>query len=61
MLIHILQVETIGDAYMIVSGVPEKTEKHASEVAEFSMVMIEQAAHVLSPVTKEPIQVHVQY
>lgn len=35
-----LQVETIGDAYMIVSGVPERSHYHAEHVADLALDMI---------------------
>ena len=53
----VLQVETIGDAYMIVSGVPETTAVHAQLVANFAMDMVEEAGLVKSPATSLPLQV----
>ena len=52
-----LQVETIGDAYMIVSGVPEVCVDHACNVADFSLAMVAAARQVLSPATGKPLQV----
>lgn len=54
-------METIGDAYMIVSGVPIKTTTHAQPVARFAMDMFDEAANVLSPATGKPLQVHMQF
>ncbi|GFS24109.1 guanylate cyclase soluble subunit beta-2 [Elysia marginata] len=54
-----LQVETIGDAYMIVSGVPETTQVHAQLVANFAMDMVEEAELVKSPATSLPLQIRV--
>lgn len=34
------QVETIGDAYMIVGGVPKKADTHALNIAEMSFSML---------------------
>ena len=34
------QVETIGDAYMVVGGVPQRSESHALEVAEMAFDML---------------------
>lgn len=50
-------METIGDAYMIVSGVPTKTARHAQPVADFAMEIVEEASKVNSPITGKPIQV----
>ncbi|CAG5136593.1 unnamed protein product, partial [Candidula unifasciata] len=55
----VYKVETIGDAYMVVSGVPDITDKHAQLVANFAMDMINQAAYVLSPDTGQPLQIRV--
>lgn len=53
----IVKVETIGDAYMVVSGAPEISETHAQKVSNFAMDMVEEAANVPSPATGLPIQV----
>ena len=36
----IFLVETIGDAYMVASGVPEKTNHHASELAKMALDLL---------------------
>lgn len=53
----ILQVETIGDAYMVVGGVPIPVSSHAQRVANFALGMIMAAKEVTNPVTNGPIQV----
>ncbi|XP_045165881.1 guanylate cyclase soluble subunit beta-2-like isoform X5 [Mercenaria mercenaria] len=55
----VYKVETIGDAYMVVSGVPIKTTAHAQPVANFSMDMVAEAAKVMSPATGKPLQIRV--
>lgn len=50
-------METIGDAYMVVGGVPVPVESHAQRVANFALGMRISAEEVMNPVTGEPIQV----
>ena len=50
-------METIGDAYMAVTGVPEAQEDHAERMADFAMDMLEEAMTVKSPDTGLPLQV----
>ena len=56
-LFGVSQVETIGDAYMVVGGVPIPVSSHAERVANFALGMILAAREVINPVTGEPIQV----
>lgn len=51
------QVETIGDAYMVVGGVPIPMSSHTERVANFALGMIIAAKEVTNPVTDGPIQV----
>ncbi len=42
-----VQVETIGDAYMVVSGVPVRNGKrHAAEVANCSLELLSSVTHL---------------
>lgn len=54
-----LKVETIGDAYMVVGGVPVPTITHAHRVANFALGMRIAAREVINPVTGKPIQVRI--
>lgn len=56
-LMMFFQVETIGDAYMVVGGVPIPVSSHAERVANFALGMIMAAREVINPVTGGPIQV----
>ncbi|RUS91248.1 hypothetical protein EGW08_000960, partial [Elysia chlorotica] len=55
----VYKVETIGDAYMVVSGVPEVTTTHAQNVADFALTMTRLARSVLTPDSGKPIKIRV--
>lgn len=50
-------METIGDAYMVVGGVPIPKDTHAERVANFALGMRIAAREVKNPITGQPIQV----
>ena len=37
----VYKVETIGDAYMVAGGVPERTKLHAANVCTFALELLE--------------------
>ena len=51
------QVETIGDAYMVVGGLPIPVASHAARTANQALGMMVLSKEVMSPVTREPIGV----
>uniref|UniRef100_H3AE67 guanylate cyclase n=1 Tax=Latimeria chalumnae TaxID=7897 RepID=H3AE67_LATCH len=54
----VYKVETIGDAYMVVSGLPERNgEKHADEIAKMSLDLVAAVRQVAIPhMPKERLQ-----
>ncbi|XP_034145798.1 LOW QUALITY PROTEIN: guanylate cyclase soluble subunit beta-2 [Esox lucius] len=52
----VYKVETIGDAYMVVGGVPIPADSHAERVANFALGMHIAARKVSNPVTGQRIQ-----
>ncbi|KAF5898499.1 guanylate cyclase soluble subunit beta-2-like, partial [Clarias magur] len=56
---NVYKVETIGDAYMVVGGVPIPVSSHTERVANFALGMIIAAKEVTNPVTGGPIQIRV--
>ncbi|XP_045552669.1 guanylate cyclase soluble subunit beta-2-like [Salmo salar] len=55
----VYKVETIGDAYMVVGGVPIPADSHAERVANFALAMRIAAREVTNPITGQPIQIRV--
>ncbi|MBN3303503.1 GCYB2 cyclase, partial [Amia calva] len=55
----VYKVETIGDAYMVVGGVPIPADNHAERVANFALGMRIASREVTNPVTGHPIQIRV--
>ncbi|XP_075707173.1 guanylate cyclase soluble subunit beta-2-like [Rhinoderma darwinii] len=55
----VYKVETIGDAYMVVGGVPVPVETHVQRVANFALGMRMAAKEVINPITGNPIQIRV--
>ena len=50
-------METIGDAYMVVGGLPTSCEDHADKVANMACSMLDAVTQVHSPVDAQPIKV----
>ncbi|XP_072367934.1 soluble guanylate cyclase 88E-like isoform X12 [Scyliorhinus torazame] len=55
----LIQVETIGDAYMVVAGVPEKTKYHAHNICDMALDMVRSIGHLKDPSTGSNIQIRV--
>lgn len=56
---NVYKVETIGDAYMVVSGLPEKTTNHAEEIMEMGFDMLDAISALLNPATGQPLKIRV--
>ncbi|GMT31336.1 hypothetical protein PFISCL1PPCAC_22633, partial [Pristionchus fissidentatus] len=55
----VYKVETIGDAYMIVGGVPDPCDNHAERVLNVSIGMLMESKLVHSPITHKPIKMRI--
>lgn len=53
---RLYKVETIGDAYMCCSGLPDEDPNHAENVANFALAVKRCLSLVKSPLTDEPIR-----
>ncbi|XP_032068429.1 guanylate cyclase soluble subunit beta-2-like isoform X2 [Thamnophis elegans] len=56
---EVYKVETIGDAYMVVGGVPVPVASHGERVANFALGMRIAARGVMNPITTRPIQIRI--
>lgn len=54
-LFHLYKVETIGDAYMVVGGLPRRTDHHAQHVADFALLVQAAVGMVKSPLDGSPL------
>ncbi|XP_069696916.1 soluble guanylate cyclase 88E [Periplaneta americana] len=55
----VYKVETIGDAYMVVSGAPEKEINHAEKVCDMALDMVEAITDLKDPSTGSHLQIRV--
>ncbi|XP_055544527.1 soluble guanylate cyclase 88E [Wyeomyia smithii] len=56
---NVYKVETIGDAYMVVSGAPEKEQNHAEKVCDMALDMIEAITDLKDPSTGTHLRIRV--
>ncbi|KAG5680710.1 hypothetical protein PVAND_010201 [Polypedilum vanderplanki] len=56
---NVYKVETIGDAYMVVSGAPEKEKNHAEKVCDMALDMIEAITDLKDPSTGHHLRIRV--
>jgi class 3 adenylate cyclase len=55
----VYKLETIGDAYLVLSGLPTACEDHADRLAAFAVDMVAASRDVLSPLTGKPLEIRV--
>ncbi|GAX11644.1 guanylate cyclase soluble subunit beta [Fistulifera solaris] len=56
---NLFKVETIGDAYVCCSGLPDSDENHARNVANFALAVSHCCGLVKSPMDGKPIQLRI--
>ncbi|CAH0560058.1 unnamed protein product [Brassicogethes aeneus] len=56
---RVYKVETIGDAYMVVSGAPEKEGKHAQRVCDMALDMVDAITDLKDPSTGQHLRIRV--
>ncbi|XP_073342576.1 soluble guanylate cyclase 88E-like [Pagrus major] len=56
---RVFKVETIGDAYMVVAGAPEKTKYHAHNICDMALDMVRSIDHLKDPSNGNNIQIRV--
>uniref|UniRef100_A0A914DYF3 guanylate cyclase n=1 Tax=Acrobeloides nanus TaxID=290746 RepID=A0A914DYF3_9BILA len=53
----VYKVETVGDSYMIVGGIPESVESHCEKICHVALGMIWEARLVNDPISNRPLQI----
>ncbi|KAL5273594.1 hypothetical protein ACFFRR_000382 [Megaselia abdita] len=56
---NVYKVETIGDAYMVVSGAPEKDTDHAEKVCDMALDMVDAITDLKDPSTGQHLRIRV--
>ena len=53
------KVETVGDAYVVISGVPESIDDHADRVVEMGLAMVHVTRTIISPKDGKHIEMRI--
>ncbi|XGW14967.1 hypothetical protein V3C99_000895, partial [Haemonchus contortus] len=56
---QVYKVETVGDSYMTVGGIPDQIAEHAEMICHVAIGMLWEARSVPEPVSKKPLQVRI--
>lgn len=56
---NLFKIETIGDAYVAASGLPDSDDKHSVNVANFAVAVTHCCRRVLSPLDGTPIRLRI--
>lgn len=56
---HVYKVETIGDAYMVISGAPVPTDHHVEFITDFAFSIIEAISKINDPSTSQSLKIRV--
>ena len=51
------KVETVGDAYIVIAGVPEQIDDHADRIVEMGLAMVHVTRTIYSPADGKHIEV----